>query len=596
MTVLRIDPTRTQTLRKQFMAAMKRRFKKVRKAVYDLIVKEDAFGLNRGDGTLKLNRWEFETDPEKLKQFQAWMKEQVNEGILELENGADPEEPWTNEYITNSYKKGIARGYTDTKPELADASDFYQGSKAQFLEDAFNAPTSVRQLQMLQTRAFEQLKGVTASMAADMGRVLADGFARGESPRKIAAAMAKGIDGITKKRALTIARTEIVYAHAEAQLDSFEMLGVEEIGVMAEWAVAGNACPLCSALEGTVMTVKEARGLLPRHPNCRCAWIPANVGEDGKGQKKGTEAKKAIDESTRRERPKSPLSETRERSSWKGADKGILGSTSSTAPFRQLVQEQTSLVSATEKKLLSETRNALGLDTKKEAKTMLKVVKDQSHRILGKTPTITTIRSKMKGFFKGMKNVSTKGLGKSAGKLQKIKEFAVSVWNKVKDSKIVQGLMGWWNSEGLLAKVLLAPIKGYLALLSKTIELAGAGLPSPLRLAGYWGSVGLSYALTPFAPWMSIPGVSDAMAVGTLLSMQVGLRLWKATQWLMRKSVKRGIIAESLAVGGTFDSAVAGNMNVALDKLAAVENPAAIVRAGSIDGWKNIKPPLAEAL
>ena len=31
--------------------------------------------------------------------------------------------------------------------------------------------------------------------------------------------------------------------------------------------------------------------MLPRHPNCRCAWIPANVGEDGKDQ---TDDKKGI--------------------------------------------------------------------------------------------------------------------------------------------------------------------------------------------------------------------------------------------------------------------------------------------------------------
>jgi len=38
-------------------------------------------------------------------------------------------------------------------------------------------------------------------------------------------------------------------------------------------------CELCAPLEGIVLKVSEARGMLPRHPNCRCCFIPANVGE-----------------------------------------------------------------------------------------------------------------------------------------------------------------------------------------------------------------------------------------------------------------------------------------------------------------------------
>lgn len=72
-----------------------------------------------------------------------------------------------------------------------------------------------------------------------------------------------------------------IRAHAEGQLDSFKTLGVEEVGVAVEWATANDdkVCPKCQSLEGIVLKIDEARGLLPRHPGCRCAWIPANVGE-----------------------------------------------------------------------------------------------------------------------------------------------------------------------------------------------------------------------------------------------------------------------------------------------------------------------------
>lgn len=50
---------------------------------------------------------------------------------------------------------------------------------------------------------------------------------------------------------------------------------------------------MCVPLEGTVLKIDEAQGMLPRHPNCRCAWIPANVGEDEEDQKRGQKEVKA---------------------------------------------------------------------------------------------------------------------------------------------------------------------------------------------------------------------------------------------------------------------------------------------------------------
>jgi hypothetical protein len=38
-------------------------------------------------------------------------------------------------------------------------------------------------------------------------------------------------------------------------------------------------------MEGVVLKLEEARGMIPRHPFCKCAWVPANVGESGAGQK-----------------------------------------------------------------------------------------------------------------------------------------------------------------------------------------------------------------------------------------------------------------------------------------------------------------------
>ena len=81
-------------------------------------------------------------------------------------------------------------------------------------------------------------------------------------------------------------------------------MGVTKSGAAVEWLTAEDdrVCEMCAPLNGIVLTTKEARGLLPRHDECRCCWTPANVGEDTKGQKRTKAAiEEAIDKSVKAE-------------------------------------------------------------------------------------------------------------------------------------------------------------------------------------------------------------------------------------------------------------------------------------------------------
>lgn len=277
---LRVDPTRTTTIRNQFLAEIRRRFGALRKAIKDLVEIEDAFGLRERPNPFSLtgnqlttnNRWRFLTDPEKTRSFRSWLKGRIDTGILELDElGVDPKAPWTATYIESAYKKGITRSFLNgRKSVLAVDSDFFLGTKDEFLRSAFGSAEAVQKLELLSTRTFEQLKGVTAQMGADLNRILSDGLAQGIGPREIARNLSNGVSRLERTRANAIARTEIIHAHAEGQLDSFERMGVEEVGILVEFSTAGDdlVCPLCLPLEGVVFKVRESRGIIPRHPNC----------------------------------------------------------------------------------------------------------------------------------------------------------------------------------------------------------------------------------------------------------------------------------------------------------------------------------------
>jgi SPP1 gp7 family putative phage head morphogenesis protein len=255
----------------------------------------------------------FQTTSQKMKSFQRWFKGQVKKEILSTDSKG---KPWTDKYVDSAYRQATVRSYTDVHPEaVARSKDFFQGGKDQFLRSAFAAPERVSKIELLYTRTFDQLEGITEAMGQEISRTLSSGLAEGRAPLQIAKEMAESIDGIERKRAEAIARTEIIHAHAEGMLDAFEDLGVEEVGIEAEWSTAGDevVCKLCDPLDGVVMKVEEARGLLPRHVNCRCSWTAALRDEKEPEQKRGKKADAAMEASVEEEGGE-------EKSTWAGKE------------------------------------------------------------------------------------------------------------------------------------------------------------------------------------------------------------------------------------------------------------------------------------
>ena len=185
MNTLKVDPSRTTTLRRKCVREMHRRFAAVASAVRQLIVDEDVFGLNpRTDPLSQLNSitdnapaFRFTTDANKVKEFRKWLQQQIDANILSVEGGPAGK-PWLAEYVNSAYRKGIVHSYAQThKESLAGTEDFYLGGKEQFLRTAFASPETVRKIELLYERAFSELKGVTAAMDQQLSRHLEIGRA-----------------------------------------------------------------------------------------------------------------------------------------------------------------------------------------------------------------------------------------------------------------------------------------------------------------------------------------------------------------------------------------------------------------------------------
>lgn len=319
---LKSDPTRLATLRRAFTVELLKELDTIKAEVYKLIAVEDIFGLRQTGPIHPLDlfkpptrnrQFAYETSEGKVKRFRAWIRQQFDMKLT----GRSQEELW-RVYIQRGYEAGATRAFKEasqstksvSSQSLIDSSTVHlSGPISLFGKSSFTIPgglsplsgktsqipplsfpaqimgqgdaarssllsgVTVEKVKLLAGRTFSEMEDMTSRMATKMSRRLADGFVRGDTADKIAKDMANEVD-ITKGRALTIVRTELTRAHAEGQLDALEGLGYEDVTASVEWTTSrlSTVCELCQPLEGVVLKISEARGMLPRHPNCLCSW------------------------------------------------------------------------------------------------------------------------------------------------------------------------------------------------------------------------------------------------------------------------------------------------------------------------------------
>lgn len=254
-------------------------------------------------------RWAYRSQDEAAAEFEKWLRRQVDKELLSPSEAGR----WRL-YIKRGVEKGANRAFNDVKRgkgrgakatrflDPLRSEGFAEGQREAFLRTALGRSTAIEKLRLLQNNALSEVRGMADDLVSRGRRVVVDGLVRNRTPKEIA----KGLESalrISEARARTIANTELVKAHAEAQLQTMEELGVSEVGVAVEWSSLKSACPLCQPLDGIVLKIQEARGMIPRHPNCKCAWTVANVGEtkdEKKGQKRSkTKIDKAVKRSQR---------------------------------------------------------------------------------------------------------------------------------------------------------------------------------------------------------------------------------------------------------------------------------------------------------
>lgn len=268
----RVDPTRTQTIRARFERDAAARFRKIRRLIVETVAENDALALSVNQPAPE-GAFDFPRSSDKVSAFMAWLRREQDREVLGIIPGTPvrraAQQAWTNVYIEAAYRRGMQSAATELRRAGATVRDSW-------IDAAFFRPIHADRAGLIFTRAFTDLHGITEAMDQQISRVLAQGIIEGRHPRVIARQLADRVDKIGITRARTIARTEVIAAHAEATLNSYDEAGIEGVTVMAEFSTSQDdaVCPECEALEGREFSLDEAHGMIPVHPNCRCAWIP----------------------------------------------------------------------------------------------------------------------------------------------------------------------------------------------------------------------------------------------------------------------------------------------------------------------------------
>jgi SPP1 gp7 family putative phage head morphogenesis protein len=134
-------------------------------------------------------------------------------------------------------------------------------------------------LEALLNDAGVTIRSIAATRIKALGRLLAEGAERGDSPTTIAKAIEYLLTDAT--RAEMIATTELCRAISQASLRTYQANGIESV----EWASAGDGrvCPICqtNAEAGPRKTGSKfpsGETSPPGHPWCRCALVPVTGG------------------------------------------------------------------------------------------------------------------------------------------------------------------------------------------------------------------------------------------------------------------------------------------------------------------------------
>ena len=165
-----------------------------------------------------------------------------------------------DQYLGEAWREGTAQSFMRLT-SVADGLGLLEG-EYRSLDSVFSSPEYARRYEIVSSRAFENMKGFSGQAAKDLGFIIGQGVALGESPRVIGRNIRKTFKQIEGYRSQRIARTEVNNAYNESRYeqnrDARDRLGLD-VRVMHVSALVDSTRPSHAARHGRLYTIEEQR-------------------------------------------------------------------------------------------------------------------------------------------------------------------------------------------------------------------------------------------------------------------------------------------------------------------------------------------------
>lgn len=170
------------------------------------------------------------------------------------------------------------------------------------IRDDAPPPPMIDRTHLLQSLAIVELQGIVEATSQQLVRVFANGLLARKSPAALAGEMRNVVDSVGVRRGHLLVSFMTIKAFNSSALDGFRALGISRVGLVPErvppvtrivdagkskkgkvnviTAEDDRVCPECEeiAADGPYY-IDEAEHLIPAHPRCRCAFVPADPKE-----------------------------------------------------------------------------------------------------------------------------------------------------------------------------------------------------------------------------------------------------------------------------------------------------------------------------
>lgn len=264
------DPTGLDALERRAMKDFQRRLNKVKR--------EYVAALDNFKPLFVMNaKYGYNLNPVLLDQVLAGLST-VTDAIL-LEGGQN--QLWFfEEYVRVAYERGTAQEFTNLSTQSASYTKLRENLATLVRSEPYR-----NRLALLRAREFEEMRGLSNQVKADMSRVLTDGLARGLGPSDVARSLTEQI-GLDQNRANRIARTEPATALRRARMDEADQ-AAEDLKLrtleMHISALSTTTRVTHAQRHGKLFTTDEQRQWWSEGANsiaCKCTTISVMVDEN----------------------------------------------------------------------------------------------------------------------------------------------------------------------------------------------------------------------------------------------------------------------------------------------------------------------------